>query len=109
MSRSRAAASDSSCAERRRESAEVLQKFYGDAKRGSPGRHSARPDRSRSAEQRMTRRFSRGGRTCAPHARQRQYIQNILEYDITFAIGPAGTGKTYLAWRAPWTRSSATR
>src|SRR5260370_38336398 len=29
--------------------------------------------------------------------RQRQYIQNILEYDITFAIGPAGTGKTYLA------------
>jgi phosphate starvation-inducible PhoH-like protein len=29
--------------------------------------------------------------------RQREYIRNILEHDITFAIGPAGTGKTYLA------------
>ena len=29
--------------------------------------------------------------------RQRDYIRNVLEHDITFAIGPAGTGKTYLA------------
>ena len=29
--------------------------------------------------------------------RQRDYIRNILDNDITFAIGPAGTGKTYLA------------
>lgn len=28
---------------------------------------------------------------------QRQYIQAIKENDITFGIGPAGTGKTYLA------------
>jgi phosphate starvation-inducible PhoH-like protein len=28
---------------------------------------------------------------------QREYIKAIQEYDITFAIGPAGTGKTYLA------------
>ena len=28
---------------------------------------------------------------------QRQYLQQILEHDITFGIGPAGTGKTYLA------------
>ncbi|MDE1495180.1 PhoH family protein [Xenorhabdus bovienii] len=28
---------------------------------------------------------------------QAQYIANILDYDITFGIGPAGTGKTYLA------------
>ena len=26
-----------------------------------------------------------------------QYIANILDHDITFGIGPAGTGKTYLA------------
>ena len=28
---------------------------------------------------------------------QRQYLRNILEHDINFGIGPAGTGKTYLA------------
>jgi phosphate starvation-inducible protein PhoH and related proteins len=28
---------------------------------------------------------------------QRAYLQNILTHDITFGIGPAGTGKTYLA------------
>jgi phosphate starvation-inducible PhoH-like protein len=28
---------------------------------------------------------------------QRQYIDAIRSYDITFGIGPAGTGKTYLA------------
>ncbi len=28
---------------------------------------------------------------------QRHYIQNILQSDINFGIGPAGTGKTYLA------------
>lgn len=28
---------------------------------------------------------------------QRQYIQAIKEYDLVFGIGPAGTGKTYLA------------
>ncbi len=30
-------------------------------------------------------------------ARQRQYIQAIRTHDIVFGIGPAGTGKTYLA------------
>ncbi len=30
-------------------------------------------------------------------AHQRQYLRNMLEYDINFGIGPAGTGKTYLA------------
>lgn len=29
--------------------------------------------------------------------RQRQYIQAIQNHDITFCIGPAGTGKTFLA------------
>jgi len=28
---------------------------------------------------------------------QAQYVANILRHDITFGIGPAGTGKTYLA------------
>ncbi len=29
--------------------------------------------------------------------RQRQYLRNVLTNDINFGIGPAGTGKTYLA------------
>ncbi|ARP80226.1 phosphate starvation-inducible protein PhoH [Bordetella genomosp. 8] len=29
--------------------------------------------------------------------RQRDYLENILKHDITFGIGPAGTGKTWLA------------
>jgi phosphate starvation-inducible protein PhoH and related proteins len=29
--------------------------------------------------------------------RQREYIRSIQKYDITFGIGPAGTGKTFLA------------
>ena len=29
--------------------------------------------------------------------RQREYLENILKHDITFGIGPAGTGKTWLA------------
>jgi len=40
-----------------------------------------------------TRRSDLHGRT----PNQVQYIRNILEHDLTFAIGPAGTGKTYLA------------
>lgn len=30
-------------------------------------------------------------------ATQRQYITQIREHDLTFGVGPAGTGKTYLA------------
>jgi len=40
-----------------------------------------------------TRRADLRGRT--PH--QIQYIRAILEHDIAFGVGPAGTGKTYLA------------
>lgn len=41
----------------------------------------------------MTRRSDLHGRT----PRQIAYLQQIQDYDITFGIGPAGTGKTYLA------------
>jgi phosphate starvation-inducible protein PhoH and related proteins len=40
-----------------------------------------------------TRKSDLRGRT--PH--QVQYIKAVLEHDVTFGIGPAGTGKTYLA------------
>lgn len=41
----------------------------------------------------MTRKHDLRGRT----PRQNQYLLQIQEHDITFGIGPAGTGKTYLA------------
>jgi phosphate starvation-inducible PhoH-like protein len=41
----------------------------------------------------MTRRTDLHGRT----PNQVQYLRHILEHDVTFGIGPAGTGKTYLA------------
>ncbi len=28
---------------------------------------------------------------------QREYLRTINDHDITFGVGPAGTGKTYLA------------
>jgi len=40
-----------------------------------------------------TRKSDLHGRT----PNQVQYLRNIQEHDITFGIGPAGTGKTYLA------------
>ncbi|QOY93934.1 PhoH family protein [Massilia sp. UMI-21] len=40
-----------------------------------------------------TRRSDLRGRT--PH--QIQYLNAVLEHDISFGVGPAGTGKTYLA------------
>ncbi|MBP8132922.1 MULTISPECIES: PhoH family protein [Zoogloea] len=41
----------------------------------------------------MTRKSELHGRT----PRQVEYLRQIQEHDITFGIGPAGTGKTYLA------------
>ena len=81
--------------------AEVLQKFYGEAKRSLTVddiqlgliEARARGGSAKGDTPLLTRRADLRGRT----PRQRQYIQNILEHDITFAIGPAGTGKTYLA------------
>jgi phosphate starvation-inducible PhoH-like protein len=51
------------------------------------------PDDDSAGPQLLTRRADLHGRT--PH--QVQYIENILVHDCTFGIGPAGTGKTYLA------------
>jgi phosphate starvation-inducible protein PhoH and related proteins len=41
----------------------------------------------------LTRRGDLHGRT----PRQVEYLEQILSHDITFGVGPAGTGKTYLA------------
>ena len=51
------------------------------------------PGKDESKSHLLTRRPDLHGRT--PH--QVQYLANILAHDITLGIGPAGTGKTYLA------------
>lgn len=88
----------------------VIQNFYSQAKHNlsieqvqlglievmNP-HHSAK--QTASVEQQVsisaliTRRSDLHGRT----PRQVQYLKQIQEHDITFSIGPAGTGKTYLA------------
>jgi len=41
---------------------------------------------------------SKEGRYLRPRTvRQKEYVESIENFDLTFAIGPAGTGKTYLA------------
>jgi phosphate starvation-inducible PhoH-like protein len=90
--------------------ARLIERFYRDAKRSltlddiqlglveftrSPAQ-SARKSREEPVPEDpplVTRRADLRART----PRQRDYIRNILDNDITFAIGPAGTGKTYLA------------
>ena len=84
--------------------AEALQNFYGKAIRnlsleevqlGLIEVSNPRPAVARKEEAPLllTRRQDLHGRT----PRQVQYLQQMQEYDITFSIGPAGTGKTYLA------------
>jgi len=55
--------------------------------------HNEQQPSSESVPLLMTRKAEIRGRT----PRQNIYIQSIQEHDITFGIGPAGTGKTYLA------------
>ena len=52
-----------------------------------------KPSGAEEGPQLKTRRTDLHGRT--PH--QINYIENILAHDCTLGIGPAGTGKTYLA------------
>ncbi len=92
--------------EQQRRAAEVLKTFYEQAKREltiddiqlglvEHGRRTPVPAPGEEIELPglMTRRPDLHGRT----PRQRDYLKNILENDVTFGVGPAGTGKTYLA------------
>ena len=40
---------------------------------------------------------TRKGRIIPRGGNQQRYVQNVLNSDVSFGIGPAGTGKTYLA------------
>jgi phosphate starvation-inducible PhoH-like protein len=71
-------------------SAEALQLALVEAK--APESTSAQPGDDGPLVLR-TRRADLSART----PRQHQYLQQILSHDITFGLGPAGTGKTFLA------------
>jgi len=99
----------------------ALQRFYAEAEKplsvddiqlglveiAALAPHSARGERERDAQHRAgegqafveggpllrTRRADLHGRT----PNQVAYLEAILSHDISFGIGPAGTGKTYLA------------
>ncbi len=83
--------------------AQALQKFYAQSKRHLSledvqlglieVRSAAAAQQPTEVPQLKTRRPDLHGRT----PRQVQYLKQIQGHDITFAIGPAGTGKTYLA------------
>jgi phosphate starvation-inducible PhoH-like protein len=83
---------------------QLLQDFYARAKKPisledvqlglvEVGKLSAESIATAAMPVLMTRRSDLHGRT----PRQVEYLQQIQEFDITFGIGPAGTGKTYLA------------
>jgi phosphate starvation-inducible protein PhoH and related proteins len=83
----------------------LLQSLYGRAKRPIPAEtfqlalveaSRKEPSRENGADDEIvlhTRRADLQGRT----PNQEAYLRNILSHDITFGIGPAGTGKTFLA------------
>ncbi len=95
--------------EKARLTVEALQHFYGMARQAltvdeiqlgliellnAPVRRiSRRAEGPVDGPQLITRKTELHGRT----PRQVEYLKNIQEHDITFGIGPAGTGKTYLA------------
>ncbi len=72
--------------------AETLQLALVEARQARPVDDAALPPGA-EAIQLHTRRPDLRGRTPT----QVQYLHNILSHDITFGIGPAGTGKTFLA------------
>ncbi|NET31891.1 MAG: PhoH family protein [Cyanothece sp. SIO1E1] len=59
--------------------------------------NTQRQDELRDLQQDVIIRTRQGDEIRAKTFRQRQYIQAIRSHDLTFCIGPAGTGKTFLA------------
>lgn len=56
-----------------------------------------RQDKLQELQQDVLARTRRGELIRAKTFRQQEYIKTVLTHDLTFCIGPAGTGKTFLA------------
>jgi phosphate starvation-inducible PhoH-like protein len=88
--------------ERAARTAQILERFYADAGReltvddiqlGLVEMTQSATTHEAGVPALQTRRADLHGRT--PH--QREYLRHIFDHDVTFGVGPAGTGKTYLA------------
>ena len=69
----------------------LVDALHGEATKGTQGARAAASDDDELVLR--TRRSDLSGRT----TNQVAYLRNILSHDLTFGIGPAGTGKTFLA------------
>ncbi|MDD5565612.1 MAG: PhoH family protein [Candidatus Omnitrophica bacterium] len=83
---------------------EGLLAVIGDTQEGLLPGHQAkeklkRVQKSKTATSGAVHAFRSGiEKTIGPKTKgQREYIESIKKYDIVFGVGPAGTGKTYLA------------
>ena len=59
----------------------------------APGKAAPAEEEPAESPVLKTRRSDLRGRT----PQQNRYIKSVLEHDVSFGVGPAGTGKTYLA------------
>jgi phosphate starvation-inducible PhoH-like protein len=89
--------------EKAAQAAQALRRFYDGATRdlsvediqlGLVEIAHPRPSREKEAPPLM---IPRRSELTARTPRQAQYLQQMRTYDITFCVGPAGTGKTFLA------------
>jgi len=74
----------------------IVEAMAGDAPGRAPRDKPEAGSATDATDERLTlrtRRADLAGRT----PNQLTYLRNILDHDITFGIGPAGTGKTFLA------------
>ncbi len=89
--------------ERAAQAAQALRRFYDRASRELTVEeiqlglveiaHARRTEETESPALMLPRRSELSART----PRQAQYLQHMRDFDITFCVGPAGTGKTFLA------------
>jgi phosphate starvation-inducible PhoH-like protein len=89
--------------EKAAQAAQALRRFYDQAARDLTVEdiqlglveisHSRRGEEAEAPTLMIPRRTELTART----PRQAQYLQNMRNFDITFCLGPAGTGKTFLA------------
>ncbi len=90
--------------ERAAQAAQALRRFYDQAGRGELGVEDIQlglievihPHRAREGDSPALV-LPRRGELTARTPRQAQYLQQMRDCDITFCVGPAGTGKTFLA------------
>lgn len=71
----------------------AIQQFHS----GTPMRKGVAADNSQTHSEALTTLRTKKGNIKPRNGSQQRYVRSVLTHDINFGIGPAGTGKTYLA------------